>query len=482
MNSASTAPPIAFLLLVSTAFAEQELLDPRMTFLTTDDSDDQNLFPLRINLHDYGIRAGSTITIRTIGDFLWNPGQTLQGTNAVAVFSSTMQCLTTEFAERVPNPLSCNAPSYPTSPTPSGKTTDIEDDFFVGQSPVTVVVPTAATPCDPVFLFVGANDVWWEDNTDPEGDFHIVIELESGSTIVLGPTPYLGKANSPFVLSSQSYFVEDFEDGQLDIPGVLAFPGAPIPPSASTDSVDADDGAITGSGINGWSFFSIAGSAGITILFDPQIIGATPTHVGVVWTDGAGLTTFEAFGSCGELLARIGPIAIADGVVDGTTAEDRFFGLFHSEGVAKIRIENTLGGIEIDHIQYGRVEPSTSMVGTRCGRTNSHLGATAPKLGESVVVTLTSSAASASGTLFVGLPSPVPIPLGAGCSFHLLPHSISLSIPLMLDSFGNWSGGATLPDAPLLAGVEVALQAAIYPTLSTLGFDVTQCLILELGT
>ena len=110
---------------------------------------------------------------------------------------------------------------------------------------------------------------------------------------------------------------------------------------------------IDGSGSNGDSFFSWSGSTGITFSFDASILGS-PTHAGLVWTDGAGTTLFEAFGPDGVSLGTIGPVAIADNTHNGATAEDHFFGVINASGISSIKISNTSGGIEIDHLQYGK--------------------------------------------------------------------------------------------------------------------------------
>lgn len=174
---------------------------------------------------------------------------------------------------------------------------------------------------------------------------------------LLGPTPYTSQSNSPFaaLISGGSVVLETFEDGLLNVPNVTASAGAPLAPSSITDSVDADDGSIDGLGTAGYSFFFAAGATGITFTFNPAAPGGLPTHVGVVWTDGAGTTLFEAFGPGGVPLGAIGPVAIADGTFFGTTAEDRFFGVINAAGVSSIRISNTIGGIEVDHLQFGRV-------------------------------------------------------------------------------------------------------------------------------
>ena len=177
----------------------------------------------------------------------------------------------------------------------------------------------------------------------------------STSSPYLGPTPYLSFSDSPFKDESFSYFyLEDFEDGFLNTPGVTASSEAYVyGPNYMTDSVDGDDGSIDGSGTGGHSFFKENGAEGITFTFDEGILGSLPTDVGLVWTDGAGDTSFEAFDNDNVSLGVFGPFAIADGSIYGTTAEDRFFGISWPGGISSIHISNTVRGIEIDHLQYG---------------------------------------------------------------------------------------------------------------------------------
>ena len=69
--------------------------------------------------------------------------------------------------------------------------------------------------------------------------------------------PYLSQANSPagFHAGGAPVFLETFEDGLLN-GGITASTGSVLGPGGSTDSVDADDGAIDGFGTHGHSFFS----------------------------------------------------------------------------------------------------------------------------------------------------------------------------------------------------------------------------------
>ncbi len=129
--------------------------------------------------------------------------------------------------------------------------------------------------------------------------------------------------------------------------------------------MDADDGLIDGSGLLGDGFFRSAGFLGITFTFDAAVLGTLPTHAGIVWTDGGGAVTFNAFGPGGSLLGTIGPTSGAgfpDSSVSGTTAEDRFFGVIDAGGISSIFISNSGGGIEVDHLQYGRIAPTSAAI------------------------------------------------------------------------------------------------------------------------
>lgn len=173
----------------------------------------------------------------------------------------------------------------------------------------------------------------------------------------LGPVPYTSSADSPFETDGFGFCIEDFENGKFDVPGASGN-ATIIDPSAFTDSVDADDGAIDGSGAGGHSYFSADGPGGITIEFDAERANGLPTLVGIVWTDSGGgaSVTFEAFGPEGEsvLPAAYGPFLHPDFSNTGETAEDRFYGVISGAGISKIFISNTSGGIEVDHLQLNK--------------------------------------------------------------------------------------------------------------------------------
>jgi hypothetical protein len=193
--------------------------------------------------------------------------------------------------------------------------------------------------------------------------FIIVIAVVAFSSEVMGqtffgPTQYLEFADSPFYGENLPYFyLEDFEDGLLNSAGVSASTGSVLPPSSNTDSVDADDGMIDGSGEGGSSWFVNSGSAGVTFTFSSDELGFLPTYAGIVWTDGSSYSntvTFEAFDEFNSSLGTVVASNLGDTTYTGGTDEDRFFGLTYAGGISAIKIKiNQASGMEVDHLQYG---------------------------------------------------------------------------------------------------------------------------------
>lgn len=184
--------------------------------------------------------------------------------------------------------------------------------------------------------------------------------------VFLGPSPYLSFADSPFKgIAGFSYFyLEDFEDGLLNTPGVSSSGGTVLAPSGSTDSVDGDDGAIDGDGTHGHSLISTPATKTLTFTFDAAKLGGLlPTHAGIVWTDvgvssprtGFDEVTFSAIDGTGASLGSIGPFTLGDGSVLGQTAEDRFFGITNiGGGIKSITVSMASSSDwEVDHLQYG---------------------------------------------------------------------------------------------------------------------------------
>ncbi len=212
----------------------------------------------------------------------------------------------------------------------------------------------------------------------------------------LGPTPYLSAADSPFAeyLDGPNFFLEDFEDGELNTPGIFE-PNIPPPiigssqgvvllPGNDTDAVDIDTGVINGSGQNGHSYrsnFQLSQptfpATIISILafsFDSSILGYYPTKFGFVWTDGNENSSLiiNVVDTSGYRERKLLTASLGNKGRGGGTEEDMFFGVSGNIGIVSVEIESRFVSevlsfefFEIDHLQYGRLpvpEPSTSCI------------------------------------------------------------------------------------------------------------------------
>lgn len=205
----------------------------------------------------------------------------------------------------------------------------------------------------------------------------------------LGPIPYLSKADSPFPVdgSNPNFYLEDFEDGELNTPGIsqgeLPFypltQGVVSPPGLGTDSVDADDGVIDGNGQGGHSLASVFTMSDlifpatysflIAFEFNQSELGFLPNAFGFVWTDGLspGSVAMTVTTASGTQYQTPYWRNLGDDSREGTTAEDVFFGVIANEGIWRVMIRGGYTGelpfdqyIEIDHLQYGLLVPEPS--------------------------------------------------------------------------------------------------------------------------
>lgn len=190
------------------------------------------------------------------------------------------------------------------------------------------------------------------------------------AAVFYGPSEYLSSTNSPFQPAEFNYFyLETFEDGLLNTPGVAINSGwVVMGPGSLTDSVDADDGIVDGLGTNGYALLSSVSRSNLVVTFDTNSLGGhLPTHVGIVCTDigavlfgqlGVGDVTFAAYDPNGVLLGSLTATNLGNGSVAGSglgaTSEDRFFGVSNSAGIASVTLTaNNSVDWEVDHLQYG---------------------------------------------------------------------------------------------------------------------------------
>lgn len=160
-------------------------VDPRRTHLRT--SSDAPLDALKIDLAALGISSGSTVRLEQLGAWSCGPCQdTITG--MTGVFSAGDVLLPSDQSHRVPGAIDAGD-DMGTGPTPAGGfPTDIPEDFSI--SDTTIEVPSGAT-----HLFVGALDIIFFDNSDPNGDFRLRI-----STVVSLPVnqPPIASVGGPY--------------------------------------------------------------------------------------------------------------------------------------------------------------------------------------------------------------------------------------------------------------------------------------------
>ena len=217
-----------------------------------------------------------------------------------------------------------------------------------------------------------------------------VAHAASAATILLSPRPYLSRADSPFPVdgSNPQFFLEDFEDGELNTPGISQydyfppelggiFLGKVVGPGPNAHSVDGDDGLIDGSGTTGRGFQSGLHLAVPTIPemnefhvafdFTYEIDAPLPNAFGFVWTAGPPSSELQL-----SITTSSGSTTQFTGLTlgnedDPKSANDRFFGVRSAEPIQSVRIVGKLtgnlvgfGSITIDHVQYGTIpEPQT---------------------------------------------------------------------------------------------------------------------------
>ncbi len=214
--------------------------------------------------------------------------------------------------------------------------------------------------------------------------FTAMTSVAHAGTVLFGPTPYRGSADSPFELSGlgTTFWLEDFEDGELNTPGVwhpfLEFNSDAIRgPATDTDSVDADDGIIDGDGYLGHSFqafdeicTSQTCHRNAFFVVDPKVLGGYPSAVGIVITDAsvpsslfrnAGISALDVDGN---VIAQVSARNLGDASVIGNTTDDYFFGIQADQGIATLAVSDIPGwNLELDHLQYGQIVPEPSTFG-----------------------------------------------------------------------------------------------------------------------
>ena len=148
------------------------------------------------------------------------------------------------------------------------------------------------------------------------------------------------------------FWCETFEDSLVNVPGLTMTGGSIVGPGGQTDSVDADDGNVDGTGIAGHSYRANLNSP-ITISISTNALLGLPERLAFAWTDGphnSSLTLTVTTGTGGTFVRTIGPLG--DSTSTGSTAEDRLVAVTASDGIAQVVIASGGAAFEIDHVQF----------------------------------------------------------------------------------------------------------------------------------
>jgi hypothetical protein len=130
-----------------------------------------------IDLGSLGFLPGYTIGLECSGDWNAGPGGDVQ-TNLLGVFSTDTTLLDPVLLHRVPGAVSAGLYNFSGGTWPGGEPTDIAEDFLIGRPGMTVVIPLGAN-----YLFVTPADIYYRDNSDPNGNLGVTLTLVSTSSV-----------------------------------------------------------------------------------------------------------------------------------------------------------------------------------------------------------------------------------------------------------------------------------------------------------
>ena len=125
----------------------------------------------------------------------------------------------------------------------------------------------------------------------------------------------------------------------------------------------------------------------------------------------------------------------------------------------------------------------SQIAGTGCGSglASPSLRVATPALGLSRPIVVSDAAPFSLGILFLSAPPASISHLPGSCSLALDPATVTPFLAFTTSSSGFWSTTFALPPDPTWAGTRLALQAALYPSLSPLGADLTNGVHIQLG-
>lgn len=178
----------------------------------------------------------------------------------------------------------------------------------------------------------------------------LVCSTATAAPVLVTKDNYKSAADSPFDLAGGGYWLEDFEDGVVNTPGLSM--SAQYVIDGSKGSVSLENGG-QGHSIKPFMDEGVGTTAISSLAF--EFVNLLPNQVGFVWTQSDTLPTqtkievMGANGPAGELFVTVEP--------------NRFFGITFDDGIKGVRVTNFADVpaspyFQLDHIQYVP-EPTT---------------------------------------------------------------------------------------------------------------------------
>ena len=145
---------------------------------------------LCVDLGSIGVVPGYKINLVAVGDWNAGPYGDVQH-GLLAVFSADATLLGPTLLNRVPGAISAGPYNFSGGTWPHNEPTDIFEDFGVPDAGIDVVVPQGAKK-----LFISVADIYYTDNSDPDGDLRVAITIVSTADAESG-APRAGLRASP---------------------------------------------------------------------------------------------------------------------------------------------------------------------------------------------------------------------------------------------------------------------------------------------
>jgi hypothetical protein len=171
-------------------------------------------------------------------------------------------------------------------------------------------------------------------------------------------TPYLQKTDSPLVIASPGYRLEDFEPSSPPLPLLGVILNTVNPNSIDPGlSVDGDDGLVDGSGAAGHSLTVVtqANSTGATFTFNNITLGGYPKSAGVAVTAAnASLLTFTVYDTFNVVS---GTYNLSNVGTSASTGDDFLFWASDASGISAISVTSSTAftALHLDHLQFDTI-------------------------------------------------------------------------------------------------------------------------------